>query len=167
MWPLGTRTTRTTRTAVAPRTEAAEPTRGEADEPARVLLLERGAVGRRLARVTLESAGFEVAIVQDLPVAAEHLEVLGLRLMVVEAARLDLHLRSFLRCARGRRPDLPILVVVDGDSVAERVAGLEAGADDCVGKPVSVAELRARLAVQLRRYEAARHGAGRPAPRSS
>ena len=52
----------------------------------------------------------------------------------------------------------PILVLTARDSIADRVAGLDAGADDYLVKPFDLEELLARLRALLRRT---RHGAAR------
>jgi len=56
-------------------------------------------------------------------------------------------------CRAWRRSGLriPILMLTARTDVAARVAGLEAGADDYLGKPFALAELRARLTALLRR----------------
>ncbi len=55
------------------------------------------------------------------------------------------------RRLRGNGDDLPILVLTARDSVSERVAGLDAGADDYLPKPFALEELLARLRALLRR----------------
>jgi len=56
-----------------------------------------------------------------------------------------------LREIRGRKPQLPVMVLTAKDSLEERVAGLDAGADDYMVKPFALAELAARLRALLRR----------------
>jgi len=56
-----------------------------------------------------------------------------------------------LRNIRSRKPDLPVMVVTGSSQVEERVRGLDAGADDYVGKPFVFAELAARIRAVLRR----------------
>ena len=53
---------------------------------------------------------------------------------------------------RGRGVDVPIIAVTARDSIEERVAGLDAGIDDYLVKPFSVAELLARVRSAARRY---------------
>src|SRR5204862_3843320 len=55
------------------------------------------------------------------------------------------------RTLRERRDRLPILVLTARDEVGDRVAGLDAGADDYLVKPFALEELRARLRALLRR----------------
>lgn len=56
-----------------------------------------------------------------------------------------------LRWLRLRLPALPVLILTARDGVDDRVQGLNAGADDYLTKPFSMAELQARLAAMLRR----------------
>jgi two-component system copper resistance phosphate regulon response regulator CusR len=73
-----------------------------------------------------------------------------------EAVVLDLMLpgRSgfqVLRDIRARRADMPVVILTAKDSVDDRVAGLDLGADDYMVKPFSLAELSARLRALTRR----------------
>jgi two-component system response regulator QseB len=63
-----------------------------------------------------------------------------------------------LRAARAGRNDVPILVITARDAVADRVKGLDAGADDYLVKPFDLDELAARVRALVRRAE------GRAAP---
>ena len=56
-----------------------------------------------------------------------------------------------LRALRQRRDKVPVLVATARDAVADRVAGLDAGADDYVLKPYDMSELLARIRALLRR----------------
>src|SRR5580698_1240262 len=55
------------------------------------------------------------------------------------------------RTLRSKNDRLPILVLTARDEVGDRVAGLDAGADDYLTKPFALEELRARLRALLRR----------------
>jgi two-component system response regulator MprA len=55
------------------------------------------------------------------------------------------------RTLRQRRDKLPILVLTARDEIGDRVAGLDAGADDYLTKPFALEELRARIRALLRR----------------
>jgi DNA-binding response OmpR family regulator len=56
-----------------------------------------------------------------------------------------------LRDIRARKASLPVLMLTAKDSVEDRVAGLDAGADDYLAKPFALAEVTARLRALLRR----------------
>lgn len=58
---------------------------------------------------------------------------------------------ELLRRLRQHGLDLPVLVLTARDATADRIAGLDAGADDYLVKPFDVAELKARLRALLRR----------------
>lgn len=59
-----------------------------------------------------------------------------------------------IRDARSRQVTTPVIVLSARDSVGDRIAGLEAGADDYLTKPFSFAELLARLHALIRRATA-------------
>jgi len=75
---------------------------------------------------------------------------------VYEAMLLDLGLPrrdglTVLRDLRGKGSDLPVIVITARDAVADRVAGLDAGADDYLVKPFDLDELAARVRAVARR----------------
>jgi len=75
---------------------------------------------------------------------------------VYDAMLLDLGLPkrdglSVLRDVRGKGSDLPVIVITARDAVADRIAGLDAGADDYLVKPFDLDELAARVRAVLRR----------------
>lgn len=117
----------------------------------RLLLVEDDAMIGRAVRQGLGDAGFTVDWVTD-GRAAE----LALANGVYDLALLDLGLpakdgMTVLRELRARRDPLPVLIVTARDAVADRIAGLNAGADDYVLKPFDLDELVARVRALLRR----------------
>jgi two-component system response regulator QseB len=69
-----------------------------------------------------------------------------------------------LRAARARHNEVPILVITARDAVADRIRGLDAGADDYLVKPFDLDELAARVRALVRRADGRaepvlRHGA--------
>ena len=70
------------------------------------------------------------------------------------------------RRLRADGEDVPILVLTARDAVADRVAGLDAGADDYLPKPFALEELLARLRALLRRGRRAGARAAGAAARS-
>jgi two-component system response regulator QseB len=80
----------------------------------------------------------------------------ALRTQPYDLALLDLGLPrgdglALLRGLRARGDALPVLLVTARDAVADRIAGLDAGADDYVVKPFDLDELTARIRAVLRR----------------
>jgi DNA-binding response OmpR family regulator len=62
---------------------------------------------------------------------------------------------SLLRTFRKLRPETPVMFLTARDDVADRVAGLDSGADDYLCKPFAFAELLARIRALVRRHEQA------------
>ena len=77
---------------------------------------------------------------------AAHHDVIVLDVMLPDMNGLDL-----CRTIRKRRLQTPVLILTARDAVADRVAGLDAGADDYLVKPFAFAELAARLRALSRR----------------
>ncbi|GAB6040976.1 response regulator [Endothiovibrio diazotrophicus] len=72
-------------------------------------------------------------------------------LVVLDLGLPDLPGLEVLRRLRGEGRDLPVLILTARDAVADRVAGLDAGADDYLTKPFDLEELNARIRALLRR----------------
>ena len=70
--------------------------------------------------------------------------------MILDLGLPDLPGQDVLRQLRTVRPGLPVIVLTARDAVSDRVANLEAGADDYVIKPFSFHELLARVRARLR-----------------
>lgn len=118
----------------------------------RLLLIEDDAMIGRGMRQGLGDAGFTVDWVTDAR-AAE----MALANGVYDLALLDLGLpgkdgMTLLRELRARRDPVPVLIVTARDAVADRIAGLNEGADDYVLKPFDLDELVARVRALLRRH---------------
>jgi two-component system copper resistance phosphate regulon response regulator CusR len=99
----------------------------------------------------LAREGYAVDVLHDGSHAGEQANALD-----YDAVVLDLMLpgRSgfqVLRDIRARKAALPILILTARDSLEERVAGLDSGADDYMVKPFALAELSARLRAVQRR----------------
>jgi two-component system copper resistance phosphate regulon response regulator CusR len=99
----------------------------------------------------LEREGYSVDVLHDGRDAAGQASAID-----YDAVVLDLMLPGssgfqVLRDIRARKATLPVLILTAKDSLEERVAGLDAGADDYMGKPFALAELSARLRALLRR----------------
>ncbi len=117
----------------------------------RVLLVEDDAMVGAAVRQGLLLAGFAVDWVRD-GVQADA----ALASVDYDAVLLDLGLpqrdgMSILAAWREQGQHVPVLIASARDAVADRIAGLEAGADDYVLKPFDLDELVARLRAVLRR----------------
>src|SRR5512145_2101245 len=117
----------------------------------RVLLVEDDKLLGEGVRAGLAQAGFAIAWVQDglkakLALATEPFDAVVLDLGLPKLDGL-----SVLRQLRAKGNPVPVLILTASDSVEDRVAGLDAGADDYLAKPFALAELQARLRALLRR----------------
>jgi phosphate regulon transcriptional regulator PhoB len=110
----------------------------------------------RLIKYNLEKEGFRVSSVTDgslvmAELRREEPDLLVLDLMLPGMDGLEI-------CRQVRRHDryagIPILMLTARSGEADRVVGLELGADDYVTKPFSMRELVARIRALLRRHEA-------------
>jgi len=121
--------------------------------PQRILIVEDEAEIADYLRRGLTYEGFAVEVAGDGPAALtaarEHLPdvvVLDLMLPGLDGMEVAQRLRA--------GSNTPIIMLTARDSVADRVAGLERGADDYLVKPFAFEELLARIRVQLRRHHA-------------
>ena len=122
----------------------------EAATPIRILLVEDEESLADSVRYNLEREGYSVAVASDGRKALERFradspDLVILDLMLPEMSGLDV-------CRQIRQiSNVPIIMVTAKDSEADKVSGLELGADDYVTKPFSVRELVSRVRAHLRR----------------
>ena len=119
----------------------------------RILIVEDDDMLRDGLTVGLRLAGFSPEAVADCADATAALDAGGfeglvLDLMLPDGSGLDL-----LRRMRAKGNDLPVLILTARDRLEDRVGGLDAGADDYLGKPFELEELSARLRAILRRRQ--------------
>ena len=125
----------------------------------RILLIEDDAVLQTVMLRSLSDAGHRVDAASDLS-AGEHFW----RVQTYEAVLLDLNLPvssaahaelgsglQLLRSMRAQGDRTPVLVLTARNRTEERIAGLDAGADDYLGKPFDLEEVEARLRALSRR----------------
>lgn len=110
---------------------------------------------RVLVRDALARAGFAADAAEDLGDAEEHLRLASYDALVLDLGLPDgdgLSLLERLRRGAAAVPaGLPVLVLTARDGPEERVAGLDAGADDYLVKPFHMPELVSRIRALLRR----------------
>lgn len=124
----------------------------------RVLLVEDDALLGDGIKAGLEQSGFTVDWLRDGVAAATALASDRFDALILDLGLPRLDGMAVLRGLRRADSDLPVLVLTARDTVADRVAGLDAGADDYLVKPFDLEELAARLRAIMRRR------AGRAAP---
>ena len=120
-----------------------------------VLLVDDDARIRRTVGAGLRLEGFEVVPASGGRAALAAVEQIEPAVMLLDMAMPDLDGLEVLKRLRGAGHDLPVCVLSARDEIGDRVAGLEAGADDYVVKPFAPRELLARIRAALRRLEAA------------
>jgi len=117
----------------------------------KLLLVEDDALLGDGVRAGLKQAGFAVDWVQDGLAAKVALDSEEYDLLVLDLGLPKLSGMDLLKSVRAKRASLPVLILTACDTVADRVAGLNAGADDYLVKPFDLDELIARLNALLRR----------------
>ncbi len=127
----------------------------------RVLLVEDDRMIGESLRTALRQEGHAVdwvrdAVAADAALASEHfdLTLLDLGLAPPSAPHAASPLKGgldVLRALRGRRDETPVILLTARDALADRVAGLDAGADDYLAKPFEFDELTARMRAVARR----------------
>jgi two-component system response regulator MprA len=106
---------------------------------------------RRMLQRTLIAEGFEVTVAGDGGAALVEAERAAPDVIVLDVAMPGLDGLAVCRRLRDKGVPTPILMLTARDAVPDRVAGLEAGADDYLVKPFAVQELVARLRALTRR----------------
>lgn len=118
---------------------------------ASVLVVEDDPNVRSTLDQLLRFEGYRVALATDGQHALELLDQQRPDLVLVDVAMPRLDGLSLCRLLRRRGDRLPILVLTARHQVGDRVAGLDAGADDYLAKPFDTEELLARIRALLRR----------------
>lgn len=124
----------------------------------RLLLVEDDPLLGDGVRVGLQQSGFVVDWVKDGQAAKLALQAGAYALVVLDLGLPRLSGTDLLKWLRGSGNDTPVLILTARDTVADRVNGLDAGADDYLIKPFDLDELGARIRALLRR------AGGRAAP---
>jgi len=117
----------------------------------RLLLVEDDAmIGEPLLDL-LRAEGYAVDWVRDGDMADTALQAQNYDLVLLDLGLPRRDGMSVLQALRGRKQAMPVLIATARDAVEQRIAGLDAGADDYVLKPYEFHELLARIRALLRR----------------
>jgi two-component system response regulator MprA len=125
-----------------------------------ILVVDDDAKLRDSVDRALRANGYDVALADDGVDALAKLEASAFDAIVLDILMPGVDGLSVCRSLRESGSNVPILMLTARDAVSDRVAGLEAGADDYLIKPFALVELLARLKALLRRTTVA--GGGRP-----
>ena len=117
----------------------------------RLLVIEDEPRIEEILKKGLERAGFVVDVVRFCNDAKEALAVTPYDAAILDLGLPDNDGLELLAHLRPRSDRLPILVLTARDAIEDRIAGLDAGADDYVVKPFAIDEVIARIKALLRR----------------
>jgi DNA-binding response OmpR family regulator len=116
-----------------------------------VLIVEDHAQTRGLLEQALRGQGYSLVLAHDLETARRRFEEGPCAAVVLDWMLPDGSGTELCRELRARHDGTPILMLTARGDVEDRVAGLDAGADDYLRKPFAVAELLARVRALVRR----------------
>ncbi|HYB33252.1 MAG TPA: response regulator [Steroidobacteraceae bacterium] len=119
----------------------------------RILLVEDDDLLGEAVRDGLRQEGYVVDWVQDGAAALAALSTSTFNALVLDLGLPETDGLSVLRWLRRHGHTTPVVIVTARDRVADRIAGLDAGADDYLIKPFDIDELGARLRAVTRRAE--------------
>nr|WP_286982352.1 response regulator transcription factor [Corynebacterium sp. UBA5992] len=120
----------------------------------KILVVDDDEAVRGSLRRSLKFNGFDVLTASDGEEAVEVVNSENPELLILDVMMPKMDGLEVCRTLRGEGWDRPILVLTARDGVAERVAGLDAGADDYLPKPFALEELLARVRSLARRAAA-------------
>lgn len=118
----------------------------------RILLIEDDTVLATAVRDQIVSDGHSVDWVTRLDAAKDHLRSTAYDLLLLDLMLPDGRGIGLLRNLRARGDVTPVIILTALDQLSDRIAGLNAGADDYLIKPFDLSELSARLNAVARRY---------------
>jgi two-component system phosphate regulon response regulator PhoB len=122
---------------------------------ARILLVEDDADLRDMLSESLTETGYHVGATADVRTARQLLDSQPFDLVLLDWMLPDASGLQWLRKLRREEQhgELPVIMLTAKGEVADRVQGLDGGADDYLVKPFSLKELLARIRAQLRRSQ--------------
>lgn len=126
---------------------------------ARILIVEDEEKIARFVTLELEHEGYQVEHAADGHTAVDLALERNYDLILLDVLLPQLNGMEVLRRVR-KHKDVPVIMVTARDAVMDKVAGLDAGADDYLTKPFAIEELFARIRVALKRSEAVRAASG-------
>lgn len=126
---------------------------------ARILIVEDEEKIARFVTLELEHEGYQVEHAADGRTAVDLALERDYDLILLDVLLPQLNGMEVLRRVR-KHKGVPVIMVTARDAVMDKVAGLDAGADDYLTKPFAIEELFARIRVALKRSEAVRAASG-------
>jgi two-component system phosphate regulon response regulator OmpR len=130
-------------------------TADESADPAHILVVDDDARLRKLLQRYLTEEGYRVTLAQDAADARAKLRGLAFDLLVVDVMMPGEDGLSLTKSLH-EKSDVPVLILTARGAPADRIAGLESGADDYLAKPFEPRELSLRISTILRRQKPVR-----------
>jgi two-component system, OmpR family, KDP operon response regulator KdpE len=122
--------------------------------PEKVLVIAEEATVRSQLRRTLETLGFDAGEAPDGGGALVRLRMIDYEAIILEHHRHGEDGVAICKQLRSLYPRLPILVITPRSCLNKKLAAFEAGADDCMIRPLAERELSVRLRSAIRRFQA-------------
>jgi len=119
-----------------------------------ILVVDDEAAVRDAVSRSLRFEGYPVAVAADGAQALDEIAERRPDLVILDVLMPRLDGLATCRALRERGESVPVLMLTAADAVSDRVAGLDAGADDYLVKPFALEELLARVRALLRRFPA-------------
>jgi DNA-binding response OmpR family regulator len=120
---------------------------------ARILLVEDEVKLARFIELELSSEGYEISLAHDGMTGLSLLRESPPDLAILDWMLPGISGLEICRRLRSTGSSIPVIFLTAKDEIGDRVAGLDAGADDYVVKPFSIEELLARIRAHLRRTQ--------------
>ena len=115
----------------------------------KILVVDDDEAVRESLRRSLTFNGYSVVLAENGEQALNIINQQQLDGMILDVMMPQIDGLQVCRELRNRGDDMPILMLTARDAISERVAGLDAGADDYLPKPFALEELLARLRALL------------------
>jgi len=119
----------------------------------KIIIVEDDAAIAEMLVYHLQDLGYQIKHFSDGLKAKDYLEKSDYDLVLLDIMLPNYNGLDLCRELRQLRPTVPIMLLTSLDSEADRVVGLELGADDYLTKPFSMRECQARIKALLRRCE--------------
>lgn len=117
----------------------------------RILLVEDDLLLAKATALGLDQAHYVVDIAEGVQQALHFLSVYSYHIVLLDLGLVDGHGLEVLRHLKHKKINAGVLILTAQDQVQDRIAGLQAGADDFITKPYDIHEVEARIQAILRR----------------
>jgi DNA-binding response OmpR family regulator len=117
----------------------------------KILLIVRPSKLTNLLKLELSHEGYAVEVTHDVRSRLLRWRENQPQLIIIDWSIADFSVLDLCYRWRSNNNQIPIIVLTTGQKISDRVAALDAGADDCISQPFSMTEFLARIRAHLRR----------------